>query len=334
MITAPFNFVPLSEKVFFPDWAEEVSHDIPFEDGESGEIDITITAKSPIFIRDHDNPEQFCQYNGEYYIPATSVKGMVRNVLEIMSFSKMKIDTKTHQKTMSVRDMTSRQTLVGTANGCGLLKKNHDDKWVIVDYGKVRTIEYTNRADKTIQNENEVINCNFDTAAEKYNENGLYKRVSVKLGIKDLENREGKKIGTKNVATINNSGQDNAFLVLTGGIDNKKNEFIFADEDKRGDIPLDEEVVNKFKKVYFESDSVDGIFWKNNWQKEIGMPVFYVQKKNKITDIGLSQLFKLAYNFTVEEATKQTLKIIKRKSIESGKNTEKEFIGLDRSMMI
>jgi len=68
MITAPFNFVPLSNKVFFPDWADKVSHDVPFEDAQSGDIDITITAKSPIFIRDHENPEQFCSYNGEYYI--------------------------------------------------------------------------------------------------------------------------------------------------------------------------------------------------------------------------------------------------------------------------
>ena len=102
MITAPFNFVPLNDKVFFPPWAEDISHDIPFEDGESGVIDIEITAKSPIFIRDHDNPEEFCNHNGEYYIPATSVKGMVRNVLEIMSFSKMNmIDDKTY----SIRDL-------------------------------------------------------------------------------------------------------------------------------------------------------------------------------------------------------------------------------------
>lgn len=68
MITAPFNFVPLNEKVFFPLWAEYVSHDIPFEDGESGEIDITITAKSPIFVRDHKDETQFCQHNKKYYI--------------------------------------------------------------------------------------------------------------------------------------------------------------------------------------------------------------------------------------------------------------------------
>ena len=320
MITAPFNFVPLNEKVFFPSWSEQVSHDIPFSDGESGVIDITITAKSPIFIRDHEKQEEFCQYNGEYYIPATSVKGMVRSVLEIMSFGKMKLDTKTHQKTLSVRDMTNRNNLVGTANGCGFLKQNNNGEWIIVDYGKPRTISYTNRANKSIENGNETINCNFDTAKEKYNENESYKKVSIKADIKDLKNRDGEKIGTKNIATINND-QKNAYLILTGGIDNKKNEFIFADADITNEIILDNEIVHRFKKVYFKSDSVDGNFWRDNWNRDIGIPIFYTKNGNKITDIGLSQLFKLAYNNTINEATKQTLEHIKR--------DDKEFIKLD-----
>ena len=101
-ITAPYNFVPLNEKVFYPEWNDKVSHDIPFEDGESGVIDITITAESPIFIRNHSDDrekpsEEFCHFINsqkakEYYIPGSSIKGMVRNVLEIMSFSKIKID--------------------------------------------------------------------------------------------------------------------------------------------------------------------------------------------------------------------------------------------------
>ena len=111
MITAPFNFVPLSEKVFFPDWAEKVSHDIPFEDSESGVIDITITAKSPIFIRNHSddrtNPSsEFCNYNGQYYIPGSSVKGMIRSVLEILSFSKM---SQFNDDIYAVRDLRNRE---------------------------------------------------------------------------------------------------------------------------------------------------------------------------------------------------------------------------------
>ena len=320
MITAPFNFVPLSEKVFFPPWAESVSHDIPFEDGESGVIDITITAKSPIFIRDHEKPEEFCQYNGEYYISSSSVKGMVRNVLEIMSFGKISIDDEIHKKTMSIRDMTNRKELVGTAIGCGFLKQNSSGEWIIVDYGEPRTIEYDNKKDKTIDSGNESIDCNFETAQEKYDANGLYKRISASSSMKDLY-KNGEKIGKKRVGKIAN-GQENAYLILTGGIDNKKNEFVFIDSDKNQELSLNQNVVDKFKKVYFDSNSIDGNFWRDNWNRDIGVPIFYIKDKNQnITDIGLSQLFKLAYNYTIDDATKQIIEIVTR--------DEKKYAKLD-----
>jgi len=204
MITAPFNFVPLSEKVFFPDWAEEVSHDVPFEDAQSGVIDITMTAKSPLFVRDHNDEEKFCNHNGTQYIPGPSVKGMVRNVLEIMSFSKIPIDSKTHAKTMSVRDMSNRNELVGTASGCGFLKKDAEGKWIIVDYGRPRTIGYEDIRDKTIHIDNESVSLNFETAEEKYNVVGLYKEILVQKDTKDLIDRNDRKIGTKDNGTLEN----------------------------------------------------------------------------------------------------------------------------------
>ena len=81
---------------------------MPFEDGESGVLELEITIKSPIFIKDSKNPSEFCHFineNGgkEYYISATSIKGMIRNVLEIMSFSAMNfIDDKKY----SFRDLS------------------------------------------------------------------------------------------------------------------------------------------------------------------------------------------------------------------------------------
>lgn len=56
MITAPYNFVPLNDKIFYPPWASDATlkniHDVPFEDGESGVIELEITTKSPTFIKD------------------------------------------------------------------------------------------------------------------------------------------------------------------------------------------------------------------------------------------------------------------------------------------
>lgn len=103
MIHAPFNFVPLSDKVFFPDWADQISQDIPFSDGISGTIELKITAKTPIFVRNGHTKEDAENKNdeyksfskapdGRYFIPATSVKGCIRSVLEILSFGKISLN--------------------------------------------------------------------------------------------------------------------------------------------------------------------------------------------------------------------------------------------------
>ena len=174
MITAPFNFVPLNEKVFFPDWSKHVSHDIPFEDGESGVIDITITAKSPIFIRDHNNLEQFCNYNGEYYIPATSIKGMVRSVLEIMSFSKM---SQFNDDTYAVRDLSKadnfymkQMNLIDEPiTQCGWLKIV-DNEYFIEDCGLPQRISHR-----------EIDKATGKIFAEKFEKNGFKKTSEYKI---------------------------------------------------------------------------------------------------------------------------------------------------------
>lgn len=103
MIPSPYNFVPLSERVFFPEWGERISQDVPFSDGISGVIDVTVTATTPIYIRSGgEHPEgagrlQNAAYTdffrvtegGPYAIPGSSFKGMLRNVVEIASFGKI-----------------------------------------------------------------------------------------------------------------------------------------------------------------------------------------------------------------------------------------------------
>lgn len=114
IIKSPYNFVPLSEEVYTPTWADKISQDVPFKDGVSGKIRLRITAETPIFIRDGQKqkdkkdstaddqtakqdadkkPQTFSKTpDGRFYIPATSIKGEVRNVLEIMSFGRMMVD--------------------------------------------------------------------------------------------------------------------------------------------------------------------------------------------------------------------------------------------------
>lgn len=300
MITAPYNFVPLNDKIFYPPWINENRikniHDVPFEDGESGVIELEVTAKSPIFIKDGKSPKEFCHFineNGskEYYIPATSIKGMIRNVLEIISFGKIRIDEEKHKKHLSVRDMTDRKILVGQADGCGFLVKN-GSSYIIEECVDIRTIKlHSDTNYKDIKK--------LETAKEKYTKFGLLKEINFTPYNEKSQNRSGQDITIKR-AKFDKQGK-NGILVFTGDIGNKKHEFVFAKNGKK--IQLDKSVFENFKKVYFDDiESIDGQFWKKQFDKGIPVPIFYNKDK---TAIGLTQLFKLAYNKTIFEAAKQ-----------------------------
>ncbi|HHS94976.1 MAG TPA: TIGR03986 family CRISPR-associated RAMP protein, partial [Phaeodactylibacter sp.] len=160
-VKSPYNFVPAPKEseVFKPDWADQVSHDIPFEDGESGEIELMLRAETPIFIRDgHAEGKDTSEFshiyvNGKkkYIIPATSVKGMFRNVLEIMTRSRMQlVDDDRH----AVRQiMITKGTVINEEYSltgddekknikAGYLVENND-KYYIYSCGKPLKIRYT-----------------------------------------------------------------------------------------------------------------------------------------------------------------------------------------------
>jgi len=68
--------------------------DVPFRDAQTGRIHLRLTAKTPVFVRQgsvlNATPSKdFVHRENVYFIPATSIKGMVRSVLEIISFGKL-----------------------------------------------------------------------------------------------------------------------------------------------------------------------------------------------------------------------------------------------------
>ncbi len=96
-ISAPYSFVPLNGEVYIPEWYNKVSQDIPFEDGEDGIIEVAWRNVSPLIIRDGSCGKKETAQSAyvdlpdgtrRYFIPGSSLKGMLRNVMAIMSFGK------------------------------------------------------------------------------------------------------------------------------------------------------------------------------------------------------------------------------------------------------
>lgn len=89
-----YNFVPVPDKPIYPTWADQVSHDVPFEDGVCGTIEVELKAESPLFTRASGQAKDglqkpYTDQKGKPAIPGTSLRGMLRSVVEIATFGKL-----------------------------------------------------------------------------------------------------------------------------------------------------------------------------------------------------------------------------------------------------
>lgn len=342
---APYNFVPLADNVYFPAWVGDISHDVPFADGVSGEIEITLKAKTPVFVRnghtkkegeskDGDYRKASQLPNGRYYLPGTSVKGAVRNILEIITFGKMRVDERAqfaqrdweNKLLYPLRDIKEQNKICG-----GWLCRKGED-YVIRECEKIYRIALK-RVDDWLKGETgteEEVMCNeystdrgknlkesgegkdeIKTARHKYallesRGIGRERLRGLRFDFDEKFKKQGK--GVKVAAdgpitgTIVFTGQpNNADWEVRGKKSGKFYDFVFEDnEEGRGnEFPLPKGKFENYEFIYAESED-----W-TEWKKELdgdGIPVFFRKKEGgEIKDFGLAQMYRLPYEKTPYE---------------------------------
>jgi hypothetical protein len=102
---APYNFVPLNDTVVI---------DVPAASPQySGYLDVTLTANTPFFIgnempardqRSQMAPRSFFRMLGNPFVPGSSLRGLTRSLVEILSWSEMGSELFTNKK-LSFRSM-------------------------------------------------------------------------------------------------------------------------------------------------------------------------------------------------------------------------------------
>lgn len=320
-VHAPFNFVPLSNFVYATDQPEDVariSHDIPFAEGISGEFDITITAHSEVLIggkrgnHPKDNiqtVEPFQLPDGTYAIPERTLRGMVRNVLEIAAFGQMKF---VDAKRFGIRDLTDaampyyRDRIVNKVAAGWLWFDGRGEKpgWKITpcDFARVAFAELD--AIKARSGIKSDINWKERKDAEvRYKAWGADKTAQTLM----VDGR---------FASLPVPGDPDVhagFLVFTGnsGIKDpaKKAEFFFynsvADE---GALAVDPAVFGAFKDIHAPDDgrppNPTWRYWEPRWSNDYGtrIPVFYIRnKEQQVESFGLAMMFKLAHENSVRQ---------------------------------
>ncbi len=343
-IKAPFNFVPLNDKVYFPQWASQISHDLPFSDGVSGSLEIRIKAETPIFVRNGyskkkdgksvKNEDNTFSHIGDgedmqYFIPGTTMKGVIRNVLEIMSFGKL---SKYSDDNFYIRDLGDKEYRTRMAKEhCGWLYKDEEGKYYIDDCGepikfkldKEWLMNFAEKHDISLRAENkalgeDIINSlvRFADQSKEFFKDDENKRALRKYEI-IYKILTGKTIGKASMVRCDDDDIFFSFedytLILTGQssravYDQKKkkpkasktgeqygcwtgkiHEYLFGPRDKT--IPVPDEVFKAFASIHRESADY-AQFWKERLHERKRIPVFFSLDAEELHSIGLTALYK------------------------------------------
>ena len=283
-LTSPYNFVPLNERVYIPSWYNEVSQDIPFEDGEDGWIEVTWRNVSPLIIKEKaDKEDDNCKKSvpvyvedadgkKRYFIPGTSMKGMLRSTLEILSFGKMeqyddrffghrefgtkKIEGSDYQKEM--KDVR-----------WGWLRMDDDDMILSPCSSKVESKPISDLRKKYL---------GFDEKISQWDRNEFIAKKSGKGMFPEI------KTGYR--------------LYCTGQMHNKKQEYLIPNPIAIG---REEKLPDETKKAFLTVHAPTPDFEKFKALLDKGemIPVSYIKKNDKIVAVGLSRMLRLPYGQSV-----------------------------------
>ena len=314
--SAPYNFVPLPEKVIS---AVACARDLPPHDiydssRHSGYFEVTLTTRSPLYIRGPVPEKDFpCQEKDEQVknkpeffhigdertpvIPGSSLRGMLRALLEIVSYGKMSWVSE-KQLFFRTMDMTAVGSYyrgrMGNHVETGFLL-HQDDKYIIkvCSMARVRRSAIGNRLySGTPPNEVPL----WQGKPRQYAP--VWVNSVAKKGVVDR------------LSYQHRDGMIEGRLVITGNVPHKKKEFVFllpeADAEK---IEVPDEMINRFhdedqltqwQEQAFPANQPDqgyrerdGMLGRN--PAHPGDPVFFLCEGGKLTFLGRAHMFRLPY---------------------------------------
>lgn len=290
-IKAPYNFVPINHEVYIPSWGKQISMDVPFSDGEDGLIEVELQNNTPLFIRNGVgasacDKEEYSAHitlpNGEkrYFLPGSSLKGMLRSVMEILAFARLKEDSYNDdffgfRRFGGNNDPLQTEYIKQMNEGvcCGWLRYDYKrDEYLLDDCG----IFDSNTCRISIETLREV----YPQYKNVEDMNALDKNDV--LGYPDIDGRT---------------------LVCTGKMKGKKHEYLF-DKVKNEDIHVDSDVIVKFKTVYKPSDYKDNLYKKLNKGERIAV-FFKKDNHGKVSVIGLTRNFRYPYKYRISDCIVQ-----------------------------
>jgi len=321
-IDAPYNFVRLSRFIYSPPWQNAVSQDLPFKEGLSGSIPLTITAHTPILVggqHGEGEPVHFFTLPDENgkpkpAIPGSSLRGMIRNVLEIAAFGKM---SGVEDRRLGVRDLTSgARAFYGSVMTKSNPKNSYEPRvkagWLSYDSNLAQWVispcEFARVEHSDLKAYASTLFTGRPSGEEKYKLWMSRSPLEVKFTadpLKDHPHSQGKFLRYRKARDLG-KGTEQGILVFTGQPGpNKHMEFIFfnASASATARLKIKEDVWRGFLDIHQET--AEWGYWRS-MKPNMPIPVFYLTGKTPVESLGLAMMYKLAYANTIGETIDHT----------------------------
>src|SRR6266487_1783188 len=327
--SAPYNFVPLPEKIIpaVDSIGDLPDHNKYYRDRLSGYFDVTLTTRSPLYNRGplpakdlsrqeelKDKPEFFYTRNEHTpVIPGSSLRGMLRSVLEIASYSKMQWVS---EKQLFFRTVDNTaigkyyRARMGDHVETGFLTRRGDKYYIkVCSMARVRRSEIGNPIYSGTR-PNEI--PRWQGQPRQY----APVWVRIRTGTANRPNI------VEDLSYQKRDGMVQGRLVITGNMSRKRKEFVFLlPAASAEEIPVSDDIVRRFHDDdqltqwqeeafpanqptpgYRERDGMLG-----NAPAAPGDPIFFLRENGKLTFIGRARMFRLPYTRSPFDLVDQSL---------------------------
>jgi len=289
-LTTPYNFVPLSSTVYFPPWAKDsrqLSHDAPLQNGWCGSVRIRITADTPLLVAGTQNGAERhpLKVMDKYAIPGSSLRGMLRNVLEIATFGKF--GRAVNDRAMSIRDLTPSGDVYRTQINANTVHSGWLKLSAGLDASTLANIEPTAMIR---MDEAEASECARDARKE---------------------GKDPYEVATDDVDPTTQK-MEKWIVVRTGAVSKKREDFLFRTRSTGTVLTIARDLFQQFAAAHQHNP-----LWSNkngepgDLQKRLmsgkRTPVFFIydpKDKTRVQAFGLAYMFRVPYRHSLHDAIK------------------------------
>ncbi len=313
---APYNFIPLPEKV-----VSIPIEDLPKQDkfeNNTGLILCILTTQSPTYTRCALTPELFQKLGDKSFneltgseqkeyanfflldgvpiIPGSTIRGMIRNLVEIAGFGSIKWVTKENLTYRAVGDTSSLGKFYRAQMDRSKIRAGymHQDKgvWVIIPATPIGKGIFARISHVNIQD-------NQRNLHEWYTSKNAWK-----IRVTPPEDYGYREILVKFASGSLNKEYQDAVLVQTGEIRGKRKDFVFGLPDNRETpILIPQILVNLYHDQLTQGQM--SLLGKEGVLREM-QPVFYLNHENSLIFFGHAMMFRIPYPHVPSEFVPST----------------------------